>query len=91
MKGLGYILLLTFGGYAAFKFYENQKKIEVDLSNRAVAPPGISYYQPIAVTSRIQQLQAFNPDGAPDSTVSGYSPAFGPNENQPSPGQEIFF
>lgn len=81
--GLGYILLLGFGGYAALQFYRNQKAIEKDLRNRQIAQPGVSYYQTIAVPSRPDKVLAFTtgrPTGATQDAV--YAAPLGPDENQ---------
>jgi hypothetical protein len=90
--GVGYILLIVFGAYAAMKFYGTQKQIEKDLSNRGTAPPGVSYYCNLAVTHRPQQVQAFCTAQNGDSTQCGnYAPAFGPEENMPGAKLEVWF
>lgn len=88
--GFGYLLLVIFAAYAALKFYANQKAIEQDLSNRAQAPPGVSYYCNLAVTHRPQQVQAFLISNGMQTTPEGYAPAFGPVENVPQSCQELF-
>jgi hypothetical protein len=81
--GIGYILLIGFLGYATLKFYETQKQIEKDLSNRGMVQPGVSYYCNLAVSQRPQQvLAAQNVNGDMVSPI-GYAPAFGPVENMP--------
>lgn len=89
--GVGYLLLIAFGAYAALKFYGTQKLIEKDLSNRGALRPGVSYYCNLAVSQRPQQVlaaQNFNGDMV---SPGGYAPAFGPTENMPSQGQEAWF
>jgi len=88
--GIGYLLVLGFIAYAAFQFYKTQRAIEKDLSNRAQAPPGVSYYCTLAVTHRPQQVDAFAATNLLQSTQAGYAPAFGPTENMPPQCQEFF-
>lgn len=88
---VGYILLILFGAYATLEFYKNQKAIERDLANRGAIQPGVSYYCNLAVSQRPQQVlasQTFNGDMV---SPMGYAPAFGPVENMPPQGQEVFF
>lgn len=89
--GIGYLLILGFIAFAAFKFYKTQKAIEKDLSNRAQAPPGVSYYCNLAVTHRPQQVDAFANTNPMMATEAGFAPAFGPTENMPSNSQEVSF
>lgn len=89
--GIGYLLVLGFIAFAAFKFYKTQKAIEKDLSNRATAPPGVSYYCNLAVTHRPQQVEAFANTNPMMATEQGYSPAFGPTENMPCSRTEVSF
>jgi hypothetical protein len=89
--GVGYILLLGFLAYAAFKFYRVQQAIAVDLRNRNCLQPGVSYYCNLAVTQRPAQVLAFAPTNSDAATPVGYAPAFGPVENMPSQNQEVFF
>lgn len=87
--GIGYILLIVFGAYAALKFYATQKEIAADLSNRSGLAPGVSYYCNLAVSNRPQQVLAAQQTNG-DATSYGYAPAFGPTENIPNPNQELF-
>lgn len=93
MEGIkiGYILIIGFLAYAALEFYKVQKKISVDLSNRGTLSPGVSYYCNLAVSQRPHQILAFQPTNACMSTAPGYAPAFGPTENMPGSGNEVFF
>jgi hypothetical protein len=84
---MGGLILVVLALYAAWKFYQTQKGIETALENRAVSPPGISYYEPIAVTQRPQQIQAFAITNSGASVPPGFAPAFGPLENQPGPNE----
>lgn len=88
---VGYILIIGFLAYAALEFYKVQKKISVDLSNRGTLAPGVSYYCNLAVSQRPHQILAFQATNADMSTTPGYAPAFGPTENMPGNGQEVFF
>jgi hypothetical protein len=81
--GLGYILLVLFGGYVALKYYAITLTVEKKRKNRLVAPPGVNYYCCTPVTSRPQQVWAFNQDNCCQTVEPGFAPAFGPNENQP--------
>jgi len=89
--GIGYILLILFGAYATLKFYHTQKQIEADLSNRGQARPGVSYYCNLAVSQRPQQVLAAQVWNGDQVSPRGYAPAFGPQENMPSPGNEVYF
>src|SRR5882724_9896168 len=89
--GVGYLLLFGFLAYAALKFYSVQKDIEKDLSNRGGLRPGVSYYCNLAVSNRPAQVLAAQNYNGDMSTMPGYSPAFGVNENMPSPGTEVWF
>jgi hypothetical protein len=89
--GIGYILLIGFLGYATLKFYETQKQIEKDLSNRGTLQPGVSYYCNLAVSQRPQQVLAAQVWNGDQSVALGYAPAFGPNENMPNPGNELYY
>ena len=89
--GIGYLLVLGFVAFAAFKFYKTQKAIEKDLSNRAQAPPGVSYYCNLAVASRPQFVEAFANTNPNMATERGFAPAFGPTENMPPSCQEVSF
>lgn len=88
--GIGYLLLLLFAGYATLKFYQTQKAIEQDLSNRGQAQPGVSYYCNLAVSQRPQQVLAAQVYNGDQTVDYGYAPAFGPNENMPNPSSEYF-
>jgi len=81
--GIGYLLLILFGAYAAIKFYGTQKQVNADQSNRGALAPGVSYYCNIAVVHRPQQVEAFLPANLNSVTQPGYAPAFGPTENMP--------
>lgn len=99
MKGIGYLILIAVAAYAAWKYWAGQTVQKATLDNRKVNPPGVSFYQPVAVTQRPQQLRTYipwdesthcqwtestNPQCALPTTQFGYAPAFGPNENQNS-------
>lgn len=89
--GIGYLLLILFGAYAALKFYSTQKMIEKDLSNRAALRPGVSYYCNLAVSQRPQQVLAAQNYNGDMVSPGGYAPAFGPTENMPDPRAEVWF
>lgn len=89
--GIGYILLIVFGAYAALKFYATQKEIDADLKNRGGLQPGVSYYCNLAVTQRPAQILAALPTNGDSTYAPGYAPAFGPNENMPSIQNEVYF
>jgi hypothetical protein len=89
--GIGYLLLLLFAAYAALKFYGTQKAIEKDLSNRGAIQPGVSYYCNLAVSQRPHQVLAAQKYNGDQVSPLGYAPAFGPTENMPSQGEEVFF
>lgn len=89
--GIGYILLLVFAAYATLEFYKTQKEIEKDLENRGSLQPGVSYYCNLAVSQRPAQVLAAQNINGDMSTCAGYAPAFGPTENMPSAGQEVYF
>lgn len=86
--GIGQIILIALGAYAALKFYRQQKEIEVELSNRGVNRPGVSFYPPIVVTQRPAQAQAYNENNACATMGGAYAPPIGPSENVPPPCQE---
>jgi hypothetical protein len=89
--GIGYLLLFGFLAYAALKFYSVQKEIEKDLSNRGNLAPGVSYYCNLAVSNRPHQVLAPQNFNSCMATEAGYAPAFGPTENMPSQGTEVWF
>jgi hypothetical protein len=89
--GIGYLLLVLFGAYAALKFYSNQKQIEKDLSNRGALQPGVSYYCNLAVSQRPAQVLASQNVNSDMATPAGYAPAFGPTENMPPQSTEVWF
>ncbi len=90
--GIGYLLLIAFGAYAALKFYSTQQQIEKDLSNRGnAARAGVSYYCNLAVSQRPAQVLAAQRVNADMVSPVGYAPAFGPTENMPEQGQEVWF
>lgn len=89
--GIGYLLLIAFGAYATLKFYQTQKTIAADLSNRGVAQPGVSYYCNLAVSQRPQQVLAAQVTNGDQTVEYGYSPAFGPVENMPNPSSELYY
>lgn len=89
--GIGYILLILFSGYATLKFYESQRQAKQDIANRGALQPGVSYYCNLAVSQRPAQVIAAQNINSDMVSPVGYAPAFGPNENQPQPSQEIFF
>jgi len=89
--GIGYLLIFAVLAYAALKFYSVQREIEHDLTNRSKLAPGVSYYCNLAVSNRPAQVlaaQAYNGDMV---SPYGYAPAFGPTENMPSQGTEVWF
>jgi hypothetical protein len=88
--GIGYLLLILFGAYATLQFYRGNKVHQQDNINRGVAPPGVSYYCNIAVSQRPHQVLAAQNVNSDMVTVSGYAPAFGPQENMPGRG-EVWF
>lgn len=89
--GIGYLLIFGFLAYAALKFYSVQKEIERDLSNRGGLAPGVSYYCNLAVSNRPAQVLAAQNCNGDMATQYGYAPAFGPTENMPSRGTEVWF
>lgn len=89
--GIGYILLILFGGYVTLKFYESQKQTKQDATNRGALQPGVSYYCNLAVSQRPAQILAAQHINGDMVSPVGYAPAFGPNENIPQPSNEIFF
>lgn len=86
----GFLLLILFGAYAAIKFYRTEKQIAVELKNKTVNPPGVSYYCNLAVTQRPAQVLAPQ-DTNSCATSTGFAPAFGPTENMPNSGNELFW
>ncbi|SRR6266478_2405897 len=89
--GIGYLLLFGFLAYAALKFYSVQREIAKDLSNRNSLAPGVSYYCNLAVSNRPQQILAAQNFNGCMVSPAGYAPAFGPTENMPAPGTEVWF
>jgi hypothetical protein len=88
--GIGYILLLLFGGYVTLKFWETQQQVKKDASNRGAIQPGVSYYCNLAVSQRPAQVLAAQANNG-DATTVNFAPAFGPTENMPGPNQEVWF
>jgi hypothetical protein len=86
---LGYILLLGFAAYALLKFSNVNASVALDINNRTIAAPGVSYYCNRMVTQRPQQVQAFRMGNTCQTTQRGYAPAFGPCENMPCINSEI--
>ena len=89
--GIGYLLLLGFAAYATLQFLKTQKAIAKDLSNRSQAQPGVAYYCNLAVSQRPAQVLASQQTNGDAVTQTGYAPAFGPNENMPCQGTEVYF
>jgi len=89
--GIGYLLLILFGAYAALKFYQGNKQSQAASINRGVAPPGVSYYCNLAVSQRPHQVLAAQNVNSDMATTAGYAPAFGPVENIPPANQEAWF
>jgi hypothetical protein len=88
--GIGYLLLFGFLAYATLKFYNVQKEIELDLSNRGSLKPGVAYYCNLAVSQRPQQVTAAQKTNSCQTTPVGYAPAFGPCENMPPQSMEVW-
>lgn len=80
---IGYMLLLGFLAYVAWKYYNAQIIISKRVRNVQGAPPGVNRYCETASPSRPQQVWAFQRNNSCSSTQLGYSPAFGPRENNP--------
>jgi len=89
--GIGYLLLVLFGAYAALKFYQGNQASNAVVANKAVAQPGVSYYCNIAVSQRPHQILAAQNINSDMVTQPGYAPAFGPVENMPSQKTEAYF
>jgi hypothetical protein len=89
--GIGYLLLILFGAYAFLKFHAANKTNATEAANRSVAAPGVPYYCNLAVSNRPQQVLAAQKVNGDMATVVGYAPAFGPQENMPSDGTEVWF
>lgn len=89
--GIGYILLILFLGYVALKFSQTQAATKQDLSNRGMLQPGVSYYCNLAVSQRPQQVLAAQVMNGDQSVEFGYAPAFGPTENMPHAGNELYY
>jgi hypothetical protein len=83
MRAVGWALLVLFLGYIAVKYYRVEVEIAKRSANRAVAPPGVNYYCNMPVSSRAQQVQAFQEFNCCQSVQCGYAPAIGPQENMP--------
>lgn len=90
MRSIALLALILLGAYAAFKFYRTQKQIDVELKNKIVNPPGVSYYCNLAVTQRPAQVLASQETNC-CATSAGFAPAFGPRENMPSAGFELYW
>lgn len=88
--GIGYILLILFAAYATLQFWKTQRAVKADLSNRASLRPGVSYYCNLAVSQRPAQVLAAQAENSCMVSETGYAPAFGPNENMPSQGTELY-
>jgi hypothetical protein len=84
-KGIAYVLLLIFGAYIALRYYSLQIGISKRQQNNSIAPPGVNFYCSRPVTQRPQQIWAFSTNNCCQTTQCGYSPAFGPIENQNRP------
>jgi hypothetical protein len=84
-KGIGYIILLLIIGYIAFKYYQVQVTVNKTVQNSQSASAGVSFYCCQPVTARPQMIWAFGAANPCQSTTPGFSPAFGPQENQPHP------
>jgi hypothetical protein len=84
-KGIGYIILLLIIGYVALRYYQVQLTVSKKVQNSQSAAAGVSFYCCQPGTHRSQQLWAFGQANPCQSTTFGFSPAFGPQENQPQP------
>jgi hypothetical protein len=84
-KGIGYVILILIIGYIALKYYKVQLLVDQKVQNSLVATPGISFYCCQPVTARPQMIWAFGKANPCQVTTPGFSPAFGPQENQPQP------
>lgn len=89
--GIGYILLILFGAYATLQFWKTQRLVKQDIANRGTAQPGVSYYCNLAVSQRPAQIFASQNINSCMVSPVGYAPAFGPNENMPLQGSEVYF
>jgi hypothetical protein len=81
--GIGYLLLVLFGGYVALKYYALSVTVEKKKANQQIAPPGVNYYCDSPVSSRPQQVWAFGQSNCCSTTEPGFAASIGPNENQP--------
>lgn len=84
-KGLGYVILLVVIGYVALRYYQVQLTVTQKVDNSYGAAPGVSFYCCQPLTHRPQQVWAFGMGNPCQVTTPGFSPAFGPQENQPQP------
>jgi hypothetical protein len=84
--GIGYLLLVLFGGYVALKYYSVKLTVEKKNRNRMIAPPGVNVYCDSPAPSRPQQIWAFDPCNCCSTVEPGFAASVGPQENQP---QEI--
>jgi hypothetical protein len=82
-KGIGYVILLLIIGYIALQYYKVQLTVSKTVDNSMSAGPGVSFYCCQPVTARPQMIWAFGQANPCQATTPGFSPAFGPQENQP--------
>jgi hypothetical protein len=81
--GIGYLLLVLFGGYVALKYYSVKLTVEKKNANRLIAPPGVNFYCDAPATSREAQVLAFQPCNCCSTVEPGFAASVGPTENQP--------
>lgn len=82
---IGYLIILLFFGYVAYKYYGTSKTVVGKaLPRKEQNRPGVSVYTPKAYPQSAQQLQAFALRNNMQTTQYGYAPALGANENQPT-------
>jgi hypothetical protein len=82
---VGYLIILLFFGYVAWKYYGTQQTVAgTAVPHKEQNRPGVSVYHPKAYPQSAQQLQAFARRNNMQTTQFGYAPALGANENQPN-------
>ena len=86
--GIGQIILIALAGYGAFKFWKTEERKRQSVANRGVLKPGVSYFDPVVVTQRPQQAQAYNETNACSTMGGAYAPPIGATENMPPTCQE---
>jgi hypothetical protein len=81
---IGYAFVLLFLGYVAWKYYGVRPAVAGKARpSQAQLRPGMSVYCGTAAPQKSQQLQAFKRRNNMQTTQFGFSPALGPQENQP--------